>query len=118
MVVPLRPGPVPDEYAVSKPRVWSALAGVGAASVFTLLPPGHVLMHHSGRPFFAAAVAGAVSTDRTDYLHADGLEWMEYQLGPQMGTARTDILIGPVDPWSGEVARYRYGSWGPNLYGD
>jgi hypothetical protein len=42
-----------------------------------LLPAGHALAPHAGRPHYAPIVAGAVSADRPDYLHVDGLERMD-----------------------------------------
>jgi hypothetical protein len=110
--VPLRPG---RRYAPSRPVAWSAIAGVGAA--VTLLPAAHTITH-LGPPFYAPMTAGVIGADRPDSPHTDGLEWLDYQVGPQLGTVRADVEVGPVDPWADEVARNRYGSWGPNLYGD
>jgi len=85
-----------------------------------MLPAAHMLWRHAGPPFYSAAGVGAVSPDRPDSPHTDGLEWLRYEPRLQAGTARTDILVGSVDPWADDVARYRYGWWGPgpNLYSD
>jgi hypothetical protein len=115
--VPLRHGRAHAPTAVSRPTAWSALAGVGAASMVMLLPAVHTFTR-SGPPFYATMTAGAISPDRPDNPHNEPGEWLQYQLGPQLGTARADVMVGPADPWADEVARYRYGQWGPNLYGD
>jgi len=116
-VVPLRLGESCVPFEVSRPLTWTALAGVSAASMVMLLSAVHTIAH-PGPPLYATMTAGAISPDRPDSPHTDGLEWLQYQVGPQLGTARADVLIGLVDPWADEVARLRYGSWGPDPYGD
>lgn len=119
-VVPLRPGPARDPYAVSKARALLTSTGVSAASVLIALPTaGQMIRHSHAQPRYAATVAGAASSlGRWDEFHRDGLEWAMNREGPQPGTTRTMIATGPLDPWADQVARERYGPWGPDLFGD
>ena len=120
VVVPLRPGPAPDPFAVSKPRTWAAVAGVSVASAFVALPAAQAITYHFEQPRYAATRAGAVSSlDPWDSAHRDLAEVWMYQDGPHAGTARTITMTGPVvDSWSADAARFQYGLWGPHPYGD
>ncbi len=117
VVLPLRTGRAPDPYATGHRRSWSAVGAVGAASVITFVPAAHIALHEIYRPDpYYAAQAGAISADRPDYPHVELIEPWLYGLRATAGTARADIIVGPVDPWSELAARERYGWWGPRPY--
>jgi hypothetical protein len=93
---------------------FSALAPVGAASVVVASTVEFNNVHHSYPFLLAAASAGS---GNPDLPHMPERDMTYYSSSVEAGTASTFSFVGPVSPmaWDGSE---RYGSYGPNIFGD
>lgn len=85
------------------------------AASFLFVPLTEVGIGHHSYPYLSAvALAGSGNPDLPHMPESDGTYYSPLVAA---GTARTNVLVGPVpsEIWNGSEG---YGSYGPNIYWD
>jgi hypothetical protein len=86
-----------------------------SAACLAVLAPAGVSSRHHFYPYVSAAQLAGPGRPELPHPAEPDMTFDTPWAGP--GTARADVAVGPVDPvsWDGSE---RYGSYGPNLFGD
>jgi hypothetical protein len=95
--------------------VFPVVGSIGAAGMMMFIPlAGASSGHHS---YLYLSAADSAASGNPDLPHAPEAEGTYYSPLVTVGTARTNVLVGPVpsEIWHGSE---RYGLYGPNIFGD
>jgi hypothetical protein len=95
--------------------VFPVIGSIGAAGIMMFMPLAGASRGHNSYLYLSAA--GPAASGNPDLPHVPESDGTYYSSLVAAGTARTNVLVGPVpsEIWNGSE---RYGSYGPNIFGD